>query len=284
MHTNRSSDFRPTFSRLHELRALLPCGVPTMALTATVTNEMRKDVIKRLDMQGCSVVSASPDRPNILYRVFNRTTLEEDMAHIVQDVRINNIKASRIIIYCRSLNMCAELYAHFLYTLGEKSYYPRGALELCENRLFAMFHSSTPKHNKDVVLQSMTKESGIVRVVFATTALGMGVNFVGLYSTIHYGAPRSIDDYFQESGRAGRDGRQALSTIYWIPSDAPNKTDLKIPRNAELVAVRQYLENRSDCRRCQLLRYFDPELVKTLTRRDPTTCCDVCQQGLSTRS
>ena len=82
MHTHR-----PTFSRLHELRALLPYGVPTMALTATVTNEMRKDVIERLDMQGCSILSASPDRPNILYRGFNRTTLEEDMAHIVQDVR-----------------------------------------------------------------------------------------------------------------------------------------------------------------------------------------------------
>lgn len=202
MHAHRSSDFRPTFSRLHELHALLPCGVPTMALTATVTNVMRKDVIERLDMEGCSVVSASPDRPNILYRVCKRTTLEEDMAHIVQDVRINNIKASRVItcIYCRSLNVCAELYAHFLYTLGDKSYYPHGAPELCENRLFAMFHSSTPKHNKDAVLRSMIKESGIVRVVFATTALGMGVNFVGLYSTIHYGAPRSIDDYFQESG------------------------------------------------------------------------------------
>ena len=60
-----------------------------------------------------------------------------------------------------------------------------------------MFHSSTPSHNKDVVLTSMTEEAGIVRVVFATTALGMGVNFVGLYSTIHYGAPRSLDDYFQ---------------------------------------------------------------------------------------
>ena len=99
------------------------------------------------------------------------------------------------------------MYAHFLYTLGRNSYYPHGAPELCENRLFAMFHSSTPKHNKDVVLKSMT-ELGIVRVVFATTALGMGVHFVGLHSTIHYGAPRSTDDYFQESGRAGRDGKK----------------------------------------------------------------------------
>ena len=107
----------------------------------------------------------------------------------------------------------------------------------------------------------MTEEAGIVRVVFATTALGRGVHFVGLHSTIHYGAPRSIDNYFQESGRAGRDGKEALSAIYWVPSDAPNK-DIRNPRNAEIVAVRQYLENISECRRCQLLCYFDPELVK----------------------
>ena len=104
--------------------------------------------------------------------------------------------------------MCAELYAHFLYTLGDKSYYPSGAPELCENRLFAMFHSSMPKHNKEVVLQSMTKESGIIRVVFATTALGMGVNFVGLYSTIHYGAPWSI---FRRAGELeGMEGKRYL--------------------------------------------------------------------------
>ena len=85
-----------------------------------------------------------------------------------------------------------------------------------------MFHSNTPKH-KDVVLRSMTNAAGIVRVVLATTVLGMGVNFVGVYSTVHYGAPRSIHDYFQESGQAGRDGKSSTSTIYWVPSDAPNK-------------------------------------------------------------
>lgn len=141
-----------------------------------------------------------------------------------------------------------------------------------------MFHSSTPKCNKDVVLKNMTEEAGIVRVVFITTALGMGVHFVGLHSTIHYGAPTSSDDYFQESGR---DGKEALSAIYWVPSDASNK-DIRNPRNAEIVAVRQYLENISECRRCQLLCYFDPELVKKLSRRDPNKCCDVCKLHVGT--
>ena len=67
-----------------------------------------------------------------------------------------------------------------------------------------MFHSSTSDATKQIILESLSKPDGTIRVVFATTALVMGVNFVGLRATIHYGAPRSLDDYFQESGRTGR--------------------------------------------------------------------------------
>lgn len=91
------------------------------------------------------------------------------------------------------------------------------------NRLFGMFHACTPPHNKEVILRSLQKEDGVVRVVFATIALGMGVNLVGLNTIYHYGAPRSIDDFVQESGRAGRSGEQAKAVVYWKPSDAPLK-------------------------------------------------------------
>ncbi len=69
----------------------------------------------------------------------------------------------------------------------------------------------------------------------------MGVNFVGLNITIHYGAPTAIEDYFQESGRAGRSGAIAKSTIFWKPVDAPIRKDLSNPRDAELAAVQHYL-------------------------------------------
>ena len=92
------------------------------------------------------------------------------------------------------------------------SYYPSGAVEISDNRLFGMFHAQTPQHDKDVILSSMQKD-GIVRVVFATVALGMGVNFVGLNRVIHYGTPSSIEDYFQECGRADRSGDPAKSSM-----------------------------------------------------------------------
>ena len=75
--------------------------------------------------------------------------------------------------------------------------------QVSDNRLFAMFHSCTDEHNKRVVMSSLSQADGVVRVVFATMALGMGVDFKSLDYVIHYGAPRSLEDYMQESGRAG---------------------------------------------------------------------------------
>lgn len=99
---------------------------------------------------------------------------------------------------------------------------------------------------------------------------------MGLNTVYHYGAPRSIDDFFQESGRAGRSGMQAKSIVFWLPCDAPLKSNLSDARDAEIAAVRKYLENNEECRRIQLLRYFDEELAHSLPSQDSLLCCDVC--------
>ena len=110
----------------------------------------------------------------------------------------------------------------------------------------------------------------------------MGVNLVGVNNVIHYGASSSMEDYFQESGRAGRAGGAAKSTIYWKRIDAPKKQNLLNPRNAELAAVRQYLENDSECRRQQLLKYFDCT-INVSENRDNLLCCDVCASKIRIR-
>ena len=280
----RSSDFRPSYTRLHEVRAFVPHGVPMLAATATVTDVMRRDIVDKLDMNGCKMVSESPNKPNMFYAVQRRSeNIEDDFSSVVDDLNANSIEAKRVIVYCRSLDMCSNLYAHFLYSLRDKSYYPPGAEQISDNRLFGMFHSKTDDHNKDVIMRSMTKTDGVVRVVFATMALGMGVNFAGLNTIIHYGAPRCIDDYFQESGRAGRGGELSTSTIYWTPTEAPLRRDLSNPRNAEVAAVRHYLDNTIDCRRYILLKYFDPAVAKELQDRDKRLCCDNCRNSLTSR-
>ena len=223
-------------------------------------------------MKEFQFIYTSPDR---FYCVKQRNDIETDFAHIVDDLKANSVNAPRVIVYCRSLNSCADLYAHFLYKLGSSSYYPPGAAETASNRLFGMYHSNTSPNNKDIIQKSMANICGTTRVVFATNALGMGVHFLGVNTIIHYGAPNSIDDYYQESGRAGRDGEQATSTIYWCPSDAPRYKELKNKHMEDVIVVRSYLENTKECRRKQLLLYFGchEEDKQTLN----ILCCDVCK-------
>ncbi len=114
---------------------------------------------------------------------------------------------------------------------------------------------------------------GTIHVMFATMALGMGVNFVGLYATIHYGAPQSLGDYFQESRRAGRDGRDCTSVIYWMPRDAPQFSAVpKDHQQRESLAVQRYVDNESTCRRYMLLQYFDEQLAKNVFRCRQRCC------------
>ena len=271
----RSRDFRPSFSRLAELRALVPLGTPFMACTATATRSVKQEVIESLEMKGCEIVTASPDRPNIYYAVQPRTDVDIDFLPIVSTLRSETIRAARVLVYCQSLDMCSELYAHFHHELGDASYYPPGSSHISDYRLFGIFHANTPTHNKDVILKSFLIPDGVVRVVFATIALGMGINLKDVDNIIHYGAPQSVEDYFQESGRGGRTGGNAMSTIYWKPADCPIRKQPVTLRDHELIAVRRYVENVTVCRRKWLLDHFDVQLD---TRASTSRCCDNCSK------
>ena len=177
-------------------------------------------------------------------------------------------------MYCRTLIMCADLFSHFSFEMGSSQYYPPGAPEVSDNRLFGMFHASTPQHSKDVITQSLLDPCGVVRIVFATIAMGMGVDFRGVNTVIHYGSPSSIEDYFQASGRGGRSGDSAQSIIYWMPKDCPIRRNPSTEHHREVNAIRRYLDDTSVCRRKLLLEHFDPRSAKP--GDDPTLCCDVC--------
>ena len=178
--------------------------------------------------------------------------------------------------------MCADLFAHFTYEMGSLQYYPPGAPELSDNRLFGMFHASTPQHSKEVILQSLMDPEGVVRVVFASIAMGMGIDLREVNTIVHYGAPSSIEDYFQASGRGGRSGASAHSIVYWRPSDCPRRKDPSTLHHHEVNEMRSYLENSSVCRRKWLMEYFDSKSAKP--GDNPMTCCDVCTKNVSVTS
>ena len=132
----------------------------------------------------------SPNRPNVFYEARPRCSIDSDLEHLVVRLREYRNEAERVIIYYRSLNQCADLYEYFHLSLEDLSYHPCGAAHVSDNRLFGMYHACTPSNNKDVILKSMQKEDGLVRVVFATIALGMVVNLVDVNTIYHNGAPR----------------------------------------------------------------------------------------------
>ena len=241
-----------------------------MACTFTASRSVKEEVIESLEMFDCTEVTASP-QPNIYYEVKLRADIDTDFLLLVTTLREKTVHAPRVLVYCQSMDTCADLYAHFHYELGEASYYPPGSPHLSDYRLFGMFHTCTPRHNKDVILKSLLDPDGIVRVVFATIALGtwsMGIDLKGVSTVIHYGAPQSLEDYFQESGRGGRD---AVSTIYWKPIDCRVKKQSATLRGREVIAVRNYMENVTVCRRKWLLDYFDIQL-----NAEASCCCDNC--------
>lgn len=122
------------------------------------------------------VCQVSPDRPNIFYEVKRCTDIESDFGDLVGSLQRKLVDTPRVIVYCQSLNISSDLFAHFLFHLGPASYYPPGAAEVSDNRLFGMYHSCTPQYNNDIILWSLQDPKGVVRVIFATIALRMGIN------------------------------------------------------------------------------------------------------------
>ena len=200
----------------------------------------------------------------------------EDFAEVVSTLRSKLVRAPRVVVYCRTLPLIGDLFDHFSAELEGDQYYPPGAPDLCKHRLFAMYHAKTPERSKVVVTKSLLDPVGVVRVVFASVALGMGVDLKGVTTIIHYGAPSCIEDYFQASGRAGRGGESSKSIVYWAPSDCPMTKEPSTAYQREVNDVRQYVENSTECRRKLLLKYFDPDSAQC--GDDPVMCCDVCDK------
>lgn len=136
-----------------------PCA-PVGATTATVNSKMWDEIVNKLDMAGCCMVTESPNNPHIHYKVVQKKTIEEDFENVVRDVAENSIKAQRVVVYCQTLDICESLYSHFLHVVQDATYYRTGAEQISDNWLFGMFHSCTDDHNKMVIISSLSQTDG----------------------------------------------------------------------------------------------------------------------------
>ena len=124
--------------------------------------------------------------------------------------------------------MDIHVYKIFESVLGQNQYHPKGSTPIPENRLFAQFHSPQTKELKDEFLKHLCSSENTVRVIFATIALGMGVDITGIRHVIHINPPHTIQACFEETGRAGTDGQLSSAVLYYNNHDiAKNKPGMQ---------------------------------------------------------
>ncbi len=131
---------------------------------------------------------------------------------IITELRTVSCKTERTLIYCQTRKQCSILFRMFEINLGKKMY---NGTALPQNRLVEMFHAGTPQSVKDHVVKNLTATDSHLRVLIATVAFGMGVNCKEVRRIIHFGPSKNLEQYVQESGRAGRDGKSSTYTILY---------------------------------------------------------------------
>jgi len=252
-------DFRPEYRQLSNLRALLP-NVPMMALTATATERVRADIVKLLQLREPSCFVASFNRPNLAYRVLAKA---KPSAQALEFLRARPRDSG--IIYCQSRKGAEALASH-----------------LAEHGIPAKpYHAGlTPRERNEHQDLFLRDE---VRVVCATIAFGMGINKPNVRFVLHYDLPKNIEGYYQETGRAGRDGLPGECVLLFSAGDVVKQQrfiEEKSPDEQRLAReqLRQivhYAES-GGCRRAELLRYFG-EIF-------PSDNCGGCDNCLSPRA
>lgn len=189
-------DFRPSYSKIHEFLLSLPERVPVGAFTATATHSVRQDIIKFLELKNPLTVVSGFDRPNL---TFITERPRNKFEHLITLLNERHDKSG--IIYCSTRNAVDELY---------KSLTARGFSVGCYH---AGMNADERKNQQDNFLIDKTK------IMIATNAFGMGINKPNVNFVIHYQIPQSIESYYQEAGRAGRDSKPADCILLFDPKD-----------------------------------------------------------------
>ncbi|MEX4097207.1 DNA helicase RecQ [Haemophilus influenzae] len=247
-------DFRPEYTQLGGLKASFP-DAPIMALTATADYATQQDILRHLNLKNLHKYIGSFDRPNIRY------TLEEKYKPMEQLTRFVLVQKGKSgIIYCNSRNK-VERIAESLRNKGVSA---------------AAYHAGMETAIRERVQQDFQRDN--VQVVVATIAFGMGINKSNVRFVAHFDLPRSIESYYQETGRAGRDDLPAEAVLFYEPADyawlqkilfeKPETPQRQIEQH-KLEAIGEFAESQT-CRRLVLLNYFGEH------RQTPCNNCDIC--------
>jgi len=253
-------DFRPEYRELKKLRKHLP-DVPIMALTATATERVRLDIVKELKLHDARSYVASFNRPNLTYRVVPKSAPYGQLLEFIGS-RPNDSG----IVYCFSRKNTESL-----------------ARNLSEDGISAKpYHAGLTAAERTKHQEAFLRDD--VRVITATIAFGMGINKPNVRFVVHYDLPKNIESYYQETGRAGRDGLPSECVLLFSAADVVKQThfideksesEARIARS-QLQQMVHYAETR-ECRRATLLDYFGEKFGQ-----HPCDGCDNCLQPRET--
>ncbi|PRP90413.1 ATP-dependent DNA helicase RecQ [Enhygromyxa salina] len=252
-------DFRPEYLRLHELRRRVAC--PVIALTATATRRVLDELISGLQLVDPERVEGSFARANLEFEVHAIAT---DAARVAALTRaIAAAERGRVIVYCSTRKQTQRVCKALVKAGVGAGYYHAGRTKLARERAEAAF------------------ASGKKRVLVATNAFGMGVDFPDVRLLVHFATPGSVEAYYQEAGRAGRDGHASRCVLFYGASDLMTQRRLGIPKRSSasqrarvesaLDAMVAYVRTRA-CRQQAMSEYFG-----ATEAAEPCGRCDCCR-------